>query len=48
MQWILGLALAALLFYVLKQWGALDPARKKPPPGKLCWGWLAYCWCSWC
>ncbi len=29
MQWIIGLGLAALLFYLLKQWGALDPKQKK-------------------
>lgn len=35
MQWILGLGLAALLFYVLKRWGALDPKRKKAATWKI-------------
>lgn len=35
MQWILGLALAALLFYVLKRWGALDPTQKKAATWKI-------------
>ncbi len=29
MHWIIGLGLAALLFYLLKQWGSLDPKQKK-------------------
>ncbi|MCM0613434.1 DnaJ domain-containing protein [Marinobacter sediminum] len=29
MQWILGIALAAAVFVVLKQWGALTPEKKK-------------------
>ncbi|MDX1756446.1 MAG: DnaJ domain-containing protein [Marinobacter sp.] len=29
MQWILGLALAAILFLVLKQWGTLTPEERK-------------------
>lgn len=35
MQWILGLGLAALLFYVLKRWGALDPGQKKAATWKV-------------
>lgn len=35
MQWILGLGLAALLFYVLKRWGALDPGQKKDAAWKI-------------
>lgn len=35
MQWILGLGLAALLFYVLKRWGALDPSQKKAATWKI-------------
>jgi hypothetical protein len=35
MQWILGLALAALLFYSLKYWGALDPEKKKAATWKI-------------
>lgn len=38
MQWILGLALAALLFYALKQWGALDPQKKKAATWKVVLG----------
>ncbi|MCG7198281.1 molecular chaperone DnaJ [Marinobacter pelagius] len=29
MQWILGLALAAAVFIILKRWGALTPEKKK-------------------
>lgn len=29
MQWILGLALAAAVFVILKRWGALTPEKKK-------------------
>ncbi|KEF30757.1 DnaJ domain protein [Marinobacter nitratireducens] len=29
MQWILGIALAAAVFVILKQWGALTPEKKK-------------------
>ena len=29
MQWILGIALAAAVFIILKQWGALSPEKKK-------------------
>ncbi|MBW7471306.1 DnaJ domain-containing protein [Marinobacter sp. M216] len=29
MQWILGLALAAAVFVILKQWGALTPEKQK-------------------
>jgi hypothetical protein len=29
MQWILGIALAAALFVVLRQWGTLSPEKKK-------------------
>ena len=35
MQWILGLGLAALLFYILKSWGALDPGQKKAATWKI-------------
>lgn len=35
MQWILGLGLAALLFFVLKRWGALDPTQKKAATWKM-------------
>lgn len=35
MQWILGLALAALLFILLKRWGALDPGQKKAASWKI-------------
>lgn len=35
MQWILGLGLAALLFFVLKRWGALDPTEKKAATWKI-------------
>ncbi|SFR82234.1 DnaJ domain-containing protein [Marinobacter daqiaonensis] len=35
MHWILGLGLAALLFIVLKRWGALDPTQKKAATWKL-------------
>lgn len=38
MQWILGLALAALLFYALKYWGALDPNKKKAATWKVVLG----------
>lgn len=38
MQWILGLGLAALLFYLLKQWGALDPKQKKAATWKIVLG----------
>jgi hypothetical protein len=38
MQWILGLGLAALLFYLLKQWGALDPKQKKAATWKVVLG----------
>lgn len=38
MQWILGLGLAALLFYLLKQWGALDPQQKKAATWKIVLG----------
>lgn len=29
MQWILGIALAAAVFFILKQWGALSPEKQK-------------------
>lgn len=35
MQWILGIALAALLFVVLRRWAALDPQEKKRASWKL-------------
>ena len=35
MQWILGLGLAALLFFLLKRWGALDPGQKKAATWKI-------------
>lgn len=35
MQWILGLGLAALLFFLLKRWGALDPGQKKAASWKI-------------
>jgi len=35
MQWILGIALAAAVFVVLKQWGALSPERKKATTWKI-------------
>lgn len=38
MHWILGLGLAALLFYVLKEWGALDPEKKKAATWKIVLG----------
>ncbi|MGM0569416.1 DnaJ domain-containing protein [Marinobacter sp.] len=38
MQWILGLGLAVLLFYLLKQWGALDPKQKKAATWKVVLG----------
>ncbi len=38
MQWILGLGLAALLFFALKHWGGLDPEKKKAATWKLVLG----------
>ncbi|KMQ76539.1 DnaJ domain-containing protein [Marinobacter subterrani] len=35
MQWILGIALAAAVFVVLKQWGALSAERKKAATWKV-------------
>ncbi|MEX2476322.1 molecular chaperone DnaJ [Marinobacter sp.] len=35
MHWILGIALAAAVFVVLKQWGALAPEKKKAATWKL-------------
>jgi hypothetical protein len=35
MQWILGIALAAAVFIVLKQWGALSPEKKKSATWKI-------------
>jgi predicted outer membrane lipoprotein len=35
MQWILGIALAAAVFIVLKQWGALTPEKKKAATWKI-------------
>ncbi|NMT62400.1 DnaJ domain-containing protein [Marinobacter orientalis] len=35
MHWILGLALAAAAFIILKQWGALTPERKKAATWKV-------------
>ena len=35
MQWILGIALAAAVFIVLKQWGALSPEKKKAATWKI-------------
>ena len=35
MQWILGLALAAAVFVILKQWGALSAEKKKAATGKV-------------
>lgn len=35
MQWILGIALAAAVFVILKQWGALSPERKKAATWKV-------------
>lgn len=35
MQWILGLALAAAVFFVLKQWAALTPEKKKAATWKV-------------
>ncbi|MBJ7276815.1 DnaJ domain-containing protein [Marinobacter salarius] len=35
MQWILGIALAAAVFIVLKQWGALSPEKKKAATWKV-------------
>jgi len=33
MHWILGIALAAGLFVVLRKWGTLSLEKKKRPPG---------------
>lgn len=35
MQWILGIALAAAVFIILKQWGALSPEKKKAATWKV-------------
>ncbi|MFN2360709.1 MAG: DnaJ domain-containing protein [Marinobacter sp.] len=35
MHWILGIALAAAVFIVLKQWGALTPEKKKAATWKV-------------
>ncbi|RBW49017.1 DnaJ domain-containing protein [Marinobacter sp. F3R11] len=35
MQWILGIALAAAVFVVLKQWGGLSPEKKKAATWKV-------------
>ncbi|MDL0431135.1 DnaJ domain-containing protein [Marinobacter sp. TBZ242] len=35
MQWILGIALAAAVFIILKQWGALTPEKKKAATWKI-------------
>ena len=35
MQWILGLALAAAVFVILKQWGALSAEKKKAATWKV-------------
>lgn len=35
MQWILGIALAAAVFIILKQWGALSPEKKKAAAWKI-------------
>ncbi|PXX93447.1 molecular chaperone DnaJ [Marinobacter vulgaris] len=35
MQWILGIALAAAAFIILKQWGALTPEKKKAATWKV-------------
>lgn len=35
MQWILGIALAAAAFIILKQWGALTPEKKKAATWKI-------------
>ena len=35
MQWILGIALAAAVFIVLKHWGALSPEKKKAATWKI-------------
>ena len=35
MQWILGLALAAAVFVILKQWGALSAEKKKAATWKI-------------
>lgn len=35
MQWILGLALAAAVFVILKQWGALSAQKKKAATWKI-------------
>lgn len=35
MQWVLGLALAAIIFVVLKQWGAMTPEERKRSGWKL-------------
>ena len=38
MQWILGLALAAAVFVILKQWGALSAEKKKAATWKIVLG----------
>lgn len=35
MQWILGIALAAAVFIILKKWGALTPAKQKSAVWKI-------------
>ncbi|MDC0662338.1 DnaJ domain-containing protein [Marinobacter sp. SS21] len=35
MQWVLGLALAAIVFVVLRQWGAMSPEQRKRSGWKL-------------
>ena len=35
MQWILGIALAAAVFVILKRWGALTPEKKKAAAWKI-------------
>ncbi len=35
MQWILGILLAAAVFVILKQWGALTPEKKKAATWKI-------------
>lgn len=35
MHWILGIALAAAVFIILKQWGALSPEKKKAATWKI-------------
>lgn len=35
MQWVLGLALAAIVFVVLKQWGGMSPEQRKRSGWKL-------------